>query len=130
MMMKMCTIKTKSYNLIDYEYTDSSLQMAGSAQQVWNLGYDLDLSSHIAWNLNYHGRYGVLSIYPDSTWQQFGFEHFFDTNLRYLRVFSNNSELNFYVKNITDNRGRFPTGYGEVQTQLGRQVGVMLKFIY
>jgi outer membrane receptor for ferrienterochelin and colicin len=118
------------FNLIDYKYTDSSLQMAGAAQQVWNLGYDLDLSSHIAWNLNYHGRYGVLSIYPDSTWQQFGFEHFFDTNLRYLRVFSNNSELNFYVKNITDNRGRFPTGYGEVQTQLGRQVGVMLKFIY
>jgi hypothetical protein len=120
----------KVFSLIDDYYTNSSLRMAGAAQQNWNLGYDWDLSSHIAWNLNYHGRYGVLSIYPQPNWENFGFEHFFDTNIRYINPFSFKSEIDFYIKNITDNRGRFPTGYGEVQTQLGRQIGFKLNFAY
>jgi hypothetical protein len=104
--------------------------MAGAPQQTWNLGFDWDVTSKLACNLNYHGRYGVLSIYPNPEWENFGFEHFFDTNIRYLRAFSKNSEVDFYVKNIADNRGRFPTGYGEVETQLGRQVGFKVSFSY
>jgi outer membrane receptor protein involved in Fe transport len=120
----------KVFSLIDDYYTDSSLKMAGAPQQSWNLGYDWDLTSKLAWNLNYHGRYGVLSVFPDPEWETFEFEHFFDTNIRYINPFSTNSEVDFYVKNITDNRGRFPTGYGEIETQLGRQIGFKLKYFY
>jgi iron complex outermembrane receptor protein len=118
------------FSLIDEDYTDDSLKMAGAPEQSWNLGFDWDLTSKLAWNLNYHGRYGVLSIFPNPEWETFSFEHFFDTNVRYVNPFSTNSEISFYAKNITDNRGRFPTGYGEVETQLGRQIGFKLKFIY
>jgi len=110
-------------SLVDSLYTDDSLQMAGAPKSTWNLGFDWDLSSYFAWNLNYHGRYGVLSIYPNPEWERFGYEHFFDTNIRYLHFLTQNSELDFYIKNITKNRGKFPTGYGEVETQLGRQIG-------
>ena len=118
------------FSLIDDYYTDTSLKMAGAPQQSWNLGYDWDLTSKVAWNVNYHGRYGVLSIFPNPNWETFGFEHFFDTNVRYINPFSKNSEIDFYIKNITDNRGRFPTGYGEVKTQLSRQIGIKLKYIF
>ncbi len=72
----------------------------------------------------------ILAVRLRPEWENFGFEHFFDTNIRYLQVFSKNSEVDFYVKNITDNRGRFPTGYGEVETQLGRQIGIKIKLVY
>jgi len=119
----------KLFSLIGSEYTDSSLKMAGASEQNWNFGFDWDVTPNLAWNFNYHGRYGVLSIYPNPDWKKFGFEHFFDINIRYINPFSTRTEIDLYVKNITDNRGRFPTGYGEVETQLGRQVGLKIKMI-
>jgi outer membrane receptor for ferrienterochelin and colicin len=120
----------KVFSLLDDYYTDDSLIMAGAPQQNWNLGVDWDVITKLALNLNYHGRYGVLSIFPNPQWETFGFEHFFDANVRYANPFSKQSEIDFYVKNITDNRGRFPTGYGEVETQLGRQIGLKINFSY
>jgi len=114
-------------NLVDDMYTDDSLVMAGAPQQTWNLGIDWDLASNVSLNLHYRGRYGVLSVYPDPKWKSFGAEHFFDTNLQWMRPFGKRTELDLYVKNITDNRGPFPAGYGEVETPLGRQIGARLK---
>jgi len=104
--------------------------MAGAPSQTWNLGSTWNITQNISWFINYHGRYGVLSIYPNTQWEVFGFEHFFDTNFRYTHLFDTNAEMDIYVKNITDNDGRFPTGYGEVQTQLGRQIGLKLKYTF
>jgi len=120
----------KLFSLVDYLYTDDSKVMAGAPQQVWNVGYDWDVFTHISWNFNYHGRYGVLSIYPNSSWKKFGFEHFFDTNIRCVDLFAKNLEIDLYMKNITNNDGRFPTGYGEVQTQIARQSGLKLKYAF
>ena len=116
-------------NVVD-TITDDSLVMAGAPNQTWNLGYDWDVRSNILWNLNYHGRYGVLSRYPDPNWKVYGFEHFFDTNVRILQPWYENAELDLYVKNITDNRGRFPTGNGEVETQTGREIGLKFKMSF
>jgi len=113
-------------SLIADSWTDSSLTMAGAPQQTWNLGIDWDIEPNIQLNLHYHGRYGVLSIYPNPEWETYGSEHFFDTNLRWIEALGENTELDFYMKNIGNNRGYFPTGYGEVETQLGRQIGFKL----
>ncbi|NPA30005.1 MAG: TonB-dependent receptor [Epsilonproteobacteria bacterium] len=114
------------YSLVDDLYTDDSLVMAGAPQQTWNVGVDWDIRENISLNFHYRGRYGVLSIYPNPEWETFGAEHFFDTNLRWLRPFGDRTELDFYVKNIGDNQGLFPMGYGKVESQLGRQIGLKL----
>jgi len=116
-------------NIVD-SITDDSLMMAGAPDQTWNLGIDWDLANNIAWNFNYHGRYGVLSRYPDPNWKVYGVENFFDTNLRIIHPQLKNTEVDIYSKNITDNRGRFPIGDGEVQTQTGREIGIKLKVTY
>jgi iron complex outermembrane receptor protein len=115
---------------IDGVLTDDSMVMAGAPSQTWNLGVDWDLRTNIAWNINYHGRYGVLSRHPDPNWKLYGFEHFFDTNIRIIHPKLKNSELDIYGKNLTDNRGRFPIGNGEVETQTGREIGLRLKVTF
>jgi len=116
--------------VIEAQYTDDSMVMAGAPSQTWNLGVDIDISSNIAWNFNYHGRYGVLSINPDPDWKVYGAEHFFDTNIRILHPKLKNSEFDIYGKNLTDNRGRFPNGLSELETQIGREVGIRLKVTF
>jgi len=110
--------------------TDDSLVMAGAPEQTWNLGVDWDVLTHVSWNVHYHGRYGVLSQYPDPNWKVYGFENFFDTNIRILYPKFYNAELDIYGKNLTDNRGRFPVRDAEVITQTGREIGLKLKMSF
>ena len=116
-------------NIVD-TLTDDSLVMAGAPNQTWNLGMDWDVATNIAWNINYHGRYGVLSRYPDPNWEVYGFENFFDTNIRIIHPTLKNSEVDIYGKNLTNNRGRFPIGDGEIETQTGREIGIKLKVTF
>jgi len=115
-------------------YSDSSMVMPGAPEQTWNLGFDWDVYSDISWNLNYHGRYGVLAVYEPQEYGYYKFEHFFDTNIHMVDLFKDGVVVDIYGKNLTDNRGkfpgRFPTGYGEIETQLGRQVGLKLKYTF
>ncbi|NPA66066.1 MAG: TonB-dependent receptor [Epsilonproteobacteria bacterium] len=113
-------------------YSDSSMVMPGAPEQTWNLGFDWDIYSNISWNLNYHGRYGILSVYPVAEYNFYEFEHFFDTNIHMVDLYKDGLVLDLYGKNLTDNRGRFPgrllSGYGEIETQLGRQIGIKLQY--